>query len=326
MIIKPDVDIARLIDSAHEKKQEPPREHLGCSEVGHHCERWVWLKFRWAIIEDAETKSEAVDKANKDPVIRTYGQLMRLFRRGHNEEDVIVSDLEMIGIEVTNRQARVVFGGHLSGSIDGEARNVPGAEETAHLLEFKSHNKKSMNELEKHGVEASKPQHWLQCQLGMLGRELERTLYVGVCKDDDRYHFEHVKLDRQAAIEIRDKGVALSMSESAPNKISNRPEWWQCKMCAAHGMCHEKKPTKEVNCRTCAHSTPLDGMKWHCAKWDSEIPLEGQRIGCDWHVFHPDLVPWKMSSIGENWHVAYDDRINGHPELEGAITSRDMLD
>ena len=305
--IKPDVDIARLIDSAHERATEEPREHLGCSEVGHYCDRWTWLKFRWAIREQFE------------------GRMKRLFRRGHSEEATIISDLALIGVKVTNDQERVTFGGHLSGSIDGEAIGVPGAEKTVHLLECKTHNKKSMNALEKDGVQVAKPQHWIQCQLYMLGRKLKRALYVGVCKDDNRYHIERIRFNKEAAEMYRDKGVALSLSESAPDKISNRPDWWQCKMCAAHSMCHESKPTKEVNCRTCAHSTPLDGMKWHCAKWDSGIPLEGQRQGCDWHAFHPDVVPWKPESIGENFHVAYDGRINGHPELDGAILSREFL-
>ena len=60
----PNAGIVAAIDRAHEAKQDGPRQHLGCSVIGHHCERWLWLSFRWAVIE------------------KHSGRLLRLFRRG----------------------------------------------------------------------------------------------------------------------------------------------------------------------------------------------------------------------------------------------------
>ena len=65
--------IAELIDTAHEKKADNHREHLGASLLGHPCDRYLWLTFRWAV----------------KPTFP--GRLLRLFRRGHNEEDTVVS-------------------------------------------------------------------------------------------------------------------------------------------------------------------------------------------------------------------------------------------
>jgi hypothetical protein len=50
--------------------------------------------------------------------------------------------------------------------------------------------------LEKKGVKVSKPMHWAQMQVYMLGTKIERALYVAVCKDDDRIYTERVKYDR----------------------------------------------------------------------------------------------------------------------------------
>ena len=73
--------ISSLIDQFHESKAEKPRGHLGGSLLGHHCERWLWLSFRWAVQESFP------------------GRVLRLFRRGHNEEDIIIRDLRAIGID-----------------------------------------------------------------------------------------------------------------------------------------------------------------------------------------------------------------------------------
>ena len=163
-----EITITSLIDAAHEERLEKPRPHLGASTLGHHCERWLWLSFRWAVQE------------------KFKGRILRLFRRGNNEEATIISDLRAAGIHVYGTQTKVDFGSHVSGSLDGVGKGVPGAPKTEHVLEFKTHSLKSFNDLEKHGVGKSKPQHFTQCQVYMHGTALKRALYVAVCKDDDR--------------------------------------------------------------------------------------------------------------------------------------------
>ena len=63
---------------------------------------------------------------------------------------------------------------------------------------------------------------------------------------------------------------------------------------------------------------------WHCARWDDAIPVDAQRVGCDSHVIHPDLVPWKRK-VGGEWTAIYivdgKDVENG----EGAYASGEVL-
>lgn len=292
LIPEPTVNTATLIDAHHESHQEPPRPHLGASLLGHYCDRHLWLSFRWARPE------------------RFPGRILRLFRRGHNEERTIISDLRAIGIDVKSTngiQDRVDFGNHVSGSMDGIALSgVPEAPKSRHVLEFKTHSKKSFDDLEKNGLEKSKPQHFAQCQVYMLGSKIDRALYVAVCKDDDRYYTERVKLDKDLAQKYIDRGHRIVSEPGLPPPISTDETWYQCRFCNYHEFCF-KGALPEVNCRTCAHSTPLSDSTWRCERHDADgIPVEYQRTGCDNHAIHPDLVPWEMDqNASSEWDPVY---------------------
>jgi hypothetical protein len=295
----PITTITSLIDAAHEARKNAPRPHLGCSTLGHPCDRWLWLSFRWAV----------------QP--KFSGRILRLFRRGQNEEATIISDLRAIGIDVRGAQTKVDFGCHVSGSLDGIAEHgVPEAKKTRHVLEFKTHSLKSFNDLEKAGVEKSKPEHFVQMQVYMMGTEIDRALYVAVCKDDDRIYTERVKYAPEVAQKAVDRGRRLALAERMPPPISTDPTWYQCRFCAAHGFCHGEGLTQHVNCRTCAHSTPKEDSTWRCERHEADsIPLEWQRKGCDAHVLHPDLVPWPMGDSADDWVAVY--LVGGKPVKNG---------
>mgnify|MGYP003670897994 FL=1 len=285
--------IANMIDDHHADQDDEPRLHMGGSGLGHHCERWMWLSFRWAVRE-------------KFP-----GRIRRLFRRGHNEESIVVSDLEAIGLNITETgddQRRLNFGGHLGGSVDGIVKSgVPGANKTEHILEIKTHNKKSFSDLCKKGVKESKYMHWSQMQVYMAGASINRALYVAVCKDDDALYTERVTLDREAAGDLIKRGKRISTTERIPPPISTNASWYQCKFCAAHSFCHKEQLTQEVNCRTCAHATPEDDGTWSCARWESKnIPGDFQKVGCESHVLHPDMVPWTIKDSNDPHEAIYD--------------------
>lgn len=283
---------AELIDAYHAERQGKPRSHLGVSLLGHKCDRYLWLNFRWAVIE------------------RFNGRMLRLFRRGHNEEQTVVNDLRAVGMDVQStgsNQARVAFGNHVSGSIDGIIEyGVPEAPNKPHVLEIKTHSKKSFDELVAKGVHAAKPQHYVQMQVYMLGKEIDRALYVAVCKDDDRIHTERVRLDKEVAEMYVRRGHHIANTEELPPPLSQDPSWYVCKFCPAHEFCHETKLTKEVNCRTCAHATATLDSTWTCARWgNAEIPYENQLTGCPSHVLHPALVPWQRAESDSPHEAVY---------------------
>jgi hypothetical protein len=298
--------IEALIDKHHEDNQGGARSHMGASVLGHPCDRWLWLSFRMAVVE-------------KFP-----GRILRLFRRGQTEEAQVVSDLRAIGMSVQKtgaNQSRVDFGCHVSGSIDGIIESgVPEAPKTPHVLEIKTHGKKSFESLLKDGVEKSKPMHYVQMQMYMAGIKTDRALYVAICKDDDRIYTERVKLDKAVANKGVERGHRLVKADRMPPPISTDPTWFECRFCAAHEFCHKTKLTKEVNCRTCTYSSANEDGTWSCLEYDVKLSFENQKAGCEAHVLHPDLVPWKVKILGDDviW-------ITPEGEISNGIKSADTF-
>lgn len=301
--------IATMIDQYHASKKSKPRPHMGVSLLGHHCDRWLWINFRWAVVEDFD------------------GRILRLFRRGHKEEDVIISDLRNIGIDIRSSQRRVDFGNHVSGSLDGVIESgVPEAPKARHVAEFKTHSKKSFDDMVKNGVEKSKPQHWVQMQVYMHGTSINRALYLAVCKDDDRIYTERIKYDKKVAEDAIIRGKRIAMSDRMPEPCSSDPSWYQCKFCPAHSFCHKAEPTKRINCRTCAHSTAMADSTFRCERHDADnIPEDFQHDGCDDHILHPDMVPWAMEGSDDGhsvkWKIGDKWVVNG----EGGYKSREII-
>jgi hypothetical protein len=269
----------KLVFAEYESKAEDKRAHLGASQIGHPCDRYLWLSFRWAFQSNFE------------------GRILKLFKRGHLEETIITNDLTAAGMEVTGQQNKCEFGSHFSGSIDGIVLNVPTAEKTKHLLECKTSSKKYFMQLVKDGVEKSKPVHYIQMQLYMKAQKLERALYVVTCKDDDHMYFERVYYKKEIAEKYIDRGIRIIKSERMPEPMPNASEnWYECKYCDAFDFCFKSKQIKPecVNCRTCAHSTPIENHEWKCEIYHCSIETSNQRLGCPAHTIHPDLVPWKL--------------------------------
>jgi hypothetical protein len=302
--------ISSLIDEYHESKAEQPRAHMGVSLIGNECERYLWLNFRWAV-------------KPKFP-----GRILRLFRRGHLEENQIILDLKNIGINVTDQQKRVNFNYHVSGSIDGIIKGgVPEAPKSEHLLEMKTYNDKRFNKLNKEGVEKSDPVYFIQCQVYMDGLGIKRALFYAVNKNTDEIYTERIRLNKEVSQKYITRAQRIAMSDRLPYPISTDPTWYKCKMCNMHSFCHETNLTKEVNCRTCAHSTAKEDNTFYCELHSGVIPIEYQYEGCRSHVLHPDLVPWmSIEDASTEKSCAYE--IDGQMALNGeeGVSSLEILE
>jgi len=311
-IPEPRQNIAELIYKAYEKKADSFREHLGASLLGHPCDRYLFLQFRWAV-------------APTFP-----GRMLLLFSRGNNEEDQVIKNLKLIGCAINERQNRVDFGSFVSGSCDGIITGgLPGYEKHKLVLEIKTYNKKSFDDLVKKGVALAKEQHFVQMQAYMLGLGIEKALYYAVCKDDDRIYTEIVKLDHALAEKYVERGKKIALSDYMPEPLSADPSWYQCKMCNFHQFCHETKLTKETNCRTCALSTANANSTFTCSKYDDyKIEAEYQRTGCEGHVLHPELVPWQRMESDNPHEAVYiiDNQFvrNGEPD-ERVYSSKEII-
>lgn len=301
-----------LIDEHYENQPDEFRPHIGASILGNECDRFLWLSFRWVYRKKIE------------------GRLRRLFLRGHSEEAVIIEHLRNIGCEVDGRQSSLNFGCHVSGSIDAMIDSgVPEAPKTRHVLECKTHNDDSFKELNKVGLEKAKFQHYVQCQVYMFGTGVDRALYFAVNKNDDELYIERVKLDKELAKKYIERGQRIALMDSPPERLSDKPTFYKCKMCSMYDFCHQTKLTNQVNCRTCAFSTAKKESTFHCAKHDGSIPIEFQKNGCDGHVIHPLLTPWERKPAESEWEAVY--IIDGVPVRNGEadayiVSSKEIIE
>ena len=303
-----------IFDAIKEANDDTPRFHFGASEVGQPCERKAWLSFRW------------IQRSDFD------GRMLRLFRRGQNEEAGVVSDLRRAGMKVmeidpTTRKQIAFKDGHFSGSCDGVITSgVIESPSKNHVLEIKTHSLKSFTALQKDGVIKSKPQHWTQMNIYMGKFEIDRTLYLAVCKNDDHIHTERVKFDPVKYEADCNKAQRIITSDRMPPPLSTDVTWFECKFCDAHEFCHKTHITKEVHCRSCSHVTFTRTGEVYCAHWDSDIPNENQLTGCDAHIIHPDLVDWQMNieDCRVSWLIDGKQVFNGEKDAN-TFTSKEIF-
>lgn len=298
--------VVTLIDETVEQEHlaDTQRPYMGISFIGHKCDRYLWLSYRWA----------AVDKFS--------GRMYRLFRRGDVEEILMTSYLRDAGMTpyfTSNPecpdcgQITLSYGickGHADGVIP---RGIPEAPEKLHILEMKTHNENSFKELVKLQVQAAKIMHYtqMQCYMYLAGqldqfKGVERALYLSVNKNTDDLYFERVRLNKAEAKQSLDRACAIGVRDYMPHGISNDPTWYECKYCKFYDICHVSRLTKAINCRTCAHSTPKSDGTWTCELFHEDIPVDWQTQGCKCHVLHPDLTPWELETdLGVGTSAAY---------------------
>jgi len=280
-------DIAEQIDA--QKVADTPRvhrPHLGASQIGNPCNRALWYGLHWA-------------DSPKFP-----GRILRLFDRGQREEEVAIKHLRSIGCRITGQQKRLSdLDGIFSGSCDGIISRVPGYRNTDMILEIKTHNNKSFSNLQKKGVEKSKPLHYAQMQCYIKWSSLKRSLYYAINKDNDEIYTEIIEYAGDAYYNsLKAKAKSIIDADTPPERISDDSNNFNCRFCDFKDVCHNKK-IADVNCRTCVHSTIVKDCHAQCRRHNVQIPYEKQLVSeqCPTHLLNPALVPYKQIDAGDDY-------------------------
>lgn len=287
---------------------------MGASTIGHECMRYLWYNFRQC--------GHETFRPSKD--FDHHGQMLRLLETGHSQEDRMANDLRLIeDLEFytldpkTEKQwTFTACQGHFVIKLDGVLLGVPEAPKSWHTWEAKSMKRKDFLGLVNHGIEKKKPEHFIQCQLGMhLSQGIKRCLYMVVMKDTDKLYTERLRYDKGFGQAIIAKAERVIFS---PQPLHQHPEcskdFWRCKWCDYFKLCHEDKLPLS-GCRTCVHSSPANGARWTCAlnaqvramaiggsvdDYQNEIDdidNDKQLGGCGHHLFIPQLVPGAVVQV-----------------------------
>lgn len=301
---KPQASTVRAIYAAYEAANKH-YDSLGISvgEIGTECDRALWYSFRWA------SQPEQIE-----------GRKLSIFRTGDRWEEVLVSDLERIGVEVWGQQDRIrLVDGHVRGKCDGKALGVPEAPKTEHLCEFKSSNEKGFKEIVAKGCKVAKPMHFGQVQIGMHMFGMSRALYMVVNKNSDERYAERLEYDAEWCLRQLARCERIIFAPEPPTGICTKPDDFRGMFCKHHAVCQEGAWPR-VTCRSCLHSTPERGgdAHWSCARWAKPLGLEEQKTACPAHLHIPALVPGELlDSDPEAETVTYRLR-NGRIWTDGA--------
>lgn len=279
-------------------------DSLGISvgEIATECDRALYYTFRWA------SKPEEID-----------GRKLSIFRTGDRWEEVMVADLERIGVEVWGQQDRIrLVAGHVRGKCDGKALGIPEAPATEHLCEFKSSNDKWFKEIHKKKCRVAKPLHYGQVQIGMHAFGLTRALYMVTNKNDDSRYVERIEYDADYCIRQLARAERIINSTSPPSRLSEYPGFFGCMFCKHHDACHSGGWPR-VTCRSCLHATPeMSGdAHWSCSRWAKPLSVDEQKAACPAHLYIPAMVPGEqVDASDEDETVTYKMR-NGTVWVDG---------
>lgn len=282
---------------------------IRASSIGHPCERHLWYRFRWAHLPE------------------TFGgRKLRLFHTGHAEEARMVAWLRLTGADVqhvdptTGEQWEVVaLDGHFKGHLDGKVTGIVEAPVVRHLLECKTHNAKSFEQLKRYGVATAKPEHVTQMQVYMHLAGLTRAFYLAKHKDSDELYAERVHYDAAQANAILAKAQRILDADRAPARVSDDPGYFVCRAfgCPTYAICHGNDFALR-NCRTCLHSEPAPVGGWVCRRHDRDLTIEDQRAGCPNHLYLPSVVPGEQVDADEQAETVTYTLHDGREWVDGA--------
>lgn len=264
------------IDAWSQKEfQQGHRKHLGASLLGDNCWRKLYYNFHWF------------------KNVQHDGRVLRLFQVGHDAEPRFIKYLTGIGFEVTafdpttGEQYRISGAkGHYGGSLDGKAKppahyNIVG--DLVVLTEYKTNGTgKGYADVADKELSVAKPVHFKQMSQYGYKHQLKYGLYVIENKNDSDITIKIVELDWNLGAALERKAEEIIFAKEPPQRISENPDFQDCKWCDFLDMCHHGKPP-EVNCRSCRSATPVENGQWHCSRFNQNIPEDFIPKACEQH-------------------------------------------
>lgn len=217
---------------------EPRRSYLGASAIGELCERKIWYSIR------PEIPRRPFDAAS-----------LKRFEDGHRGEDVMAERLRMVpGIELWTRDEETgeqiggkLYEGRFGWHVDGVILGLLQSPETPHVWEHKQVGQKKFDEFrklklsmdEKLTLQAWDPIYYAQAVFYMELLDLTRH-YLTVSTPGGRESNScRTEANPAMAKAILGKARRILSASEAPARISERPEYYKCKMCDFSGVCHQ---------------------------------------------------------------------------------------
>lgn len=238
-----------IIDRAMqaENAAQPPRKYLGGSRVGDDCLRKLAYEFH---------------HVPKDEGKEFKGRTLRIFARGHANEDMMAARLRLAGFTLVTEKASggqlgfvtawseerqaYTFAGHLDGVVTAAPYEAGLA--VPALWENKCLGEKGFKDCVKQGIRAAKPVYFAQVQLYMAYLQLTDNpcLFTVENANTGEIYAERIAFDKAAAQNASDKGVKVVTTrepEEMP-RVANVATDFRCRWCDFSEKCWGDEPAK----------------------------------------------------------------------------------
>jgi hypothetical protein len=231
--------VTALVDAGMQqaRARQSERQYLGASRLGVACERALQFEYAKAPVDHGRAPS---------------GRLLRIFERGHVNEECMVGWLRDAGFDLRTHKALPdgsfeqfgfsVADGRLQGHIDGVFVGGPEGFAYPALWENKCLGSKSWRDLEKNRLAISKPVYAAQVALYQAYLELARNpaIFTAVNADTMEIYVELVPFDAALAQRMSDRAVkvitATEAAELLPRAFADQTHF-ECRMCAWQDRC-----------------------------------------------------------------------------------------
>lgn len=221
--------INELIDAAisRQRAEEPGREYLGASSIGHDCLR----KIQW------DWTSPTVPAAKS----------LRIFTRGHWAEDYIASFMVRAGFTLLRKGPETEYiqaGGRFRGHCDGVILSGPELPRGGYpcLWEHKCLGAKWWRQVELHGIAKAYPAYADQVALYQAYLDLTEHPAIFTVLNADTMELLHVLVpfDPERAQRASDRAVTVLKAQEAGEtlpRVASEPDDFRCKMCGHKEKC-----------------------------------------------------------------------------------------
>lgn len=241
MVLLPEIGDPTLaaIDREMERRAslEPRRSYLGASAIGEPCERKLWYSIR------PDVPRRPFDAAS-----------LKRFEDGHHGEAVMAGRLRTVtGVELWTLDDRnggqiggTLYDGRFGWHVDGVIRGILQASATPHVWEHKQVGQKKYDEFRKlkgiHGekrtLAAWDAVYHAQGVVYMELLDLTRH-YLTVATPGGRdYDSCRTEANPTMARALLAKARRVLDASEPPARISERPEFYKCKLCDYRETCH----------------------------------------------------------------------------------------
>jgi hypothetical protein len=238
-----------LLSILEDDNKQSKREYLGVSLAGADCNRYIWMKFRFA---------------KKEIFSEKFG---KVFRRGHIFEKEFIERL----VKVEGVSEIVAIEPEFSeGWIKGHCDAIAIFYGEKILFEIKAVNQSTFLKIQREGLVKANSRYYIQIQLYLHKFGVKKAVFYALNKNTDDDYIETVSYDEKLAMAQMLKLEALVDQKEPPIKLNESPDFFVCKMCEMHGICHKKEPVN-ITCRTCKNFEFRSEGKYFCKAKDKFI-------------------------------------------------------